>query len=168
LRIEPSRLDFIAESSASSDFTARKMLPASAVFVLGAASGTSRPTPAPVNEPANEPTAAASAMVAASMANRHERGCADGAAAALGSSFAASPYTASSSGGGGVGSASKNSSSMPAPASSFGDHTTGNLCSVEPPGPAEDSLGSRFDASGFSILSGSSARSPISDPPPSG
>src|ERR1700719_4563858 len=156
----------MAESSASSDFTARKMLPASAVFVLGAASGASRPTPAPVSDPTNEPTPAASAIVAASSANRHERGCAAGAA--LGSSFAASPYTASSSGGGGAGSASKNSSSMPAPASSFGDHTTGNLCSVEPPGPAEDSLGSRFDASGFSILSGSSARSPISDPPPSG
>src|SRR5580700_2293190 len=154
----------MAESSASSDFTARKMLLASAVFALGAASGTSRPTPAPVSDPTNEPTAAASAMVAASCANRHERGCAAGAVAALGSSFAASPYTASSFGGG-AGSASKNSSSMLPPASSFGDHTTGNLCSVEPPVPADGSLAGEFDASGFSILSGSSARSPISDPP---
>src|SRR5580700_1689876 len=154
----------MAESSASSDFTARKMLLASAVFALGAASGMSRPTPAPVSEPTNEPTPAASAIVVASSANRQERGCFAGAAAALGSSFAASPYAASSFGGGAA-SASKNSSSMPAAASSFGDHTTGNLCSVESPEPAEDSLEGEFDASGFSILSGSSARSPISDPP---
>src|SRR5580700_1410946 len=127
----------MAESSASSDFTARKMLLASAVFALGAASGTSRPTPAPVSDPTNEPTHAASAMVAASIANRHERGCFAGAAVSLTSSFAASPYVASSSGGGGAASASKNSSSRLPPASSFGDHTTGNLCWVESPGPAE-------------------------------
>jgi hypothetical protein len=141
------------------------MLFASAVFALGAASGTSRPTPAPVNEPTNEPTAAATAIVAASSANRHERGCAAGAPGALGSSFAASPYAASSSGGGGAGSASKKSSSMPPPASSFGDHTTGNLCSVEPPAAACGSSPGPLDGSladgGCSLFSGFSARLPM-------